>query len=188
QGGDAVALLPADEPVAAGGPIYAGRGTFYLGEPVQAFDGARAVVIPAGGDAVVIPTSFDRPLPPRPWLGESELVGGRWPAPEGGPAVALYRLDRRALAPTVRLAAAFDGLVALEGYDAPTVVRPGARQLLSLTWRVLGPGPPGLAQFAHAVSRAGDAERVLTGEDAEPYPSRGWRGGELVRSWFDLGL
>lgn len=191
QGVDArrlVAMLPPKEPIAAGSPIYGGRGTFYLGvsRDIAAFDSAHAVVIPAGGSAVILPVSFDSPRAATPFLPEAEAGLGWWPHPTAGaPGAALFRLEPRTLVPSRTLPATFADVVALDGYHADADVSPGGRLRVDLTWRVLGPAPHGIRQFAHAIDLAGN---VLAGEDAEPFPSRGWRGGELVRSWYELGL
>lgn len=190
-GRDAAALLatlPPDLPVAAGSPIYASQPTYYLDvprPPRAAFDGEHAVVLPADGGAVVVPSPPGLLGDVRARLGAEELSLGRWRDPDGHPAAALYLPTSASFELLRTLPARFGDVVAFDGYDLPTVARPGQAVRAMLGWRVLRPGPPGLFQLAHLVG-PGQAGRAWTSQDGEPFPSREWRGGERVLSWFDV--
>jgi hypothetical protein len=195
EGRAALELLraaPADAPISAGSRLYADRATFYFAEarqPAAVFEGSHALVLPADGQDTILARPADVPAELRARLGDPTAVAGTWPSEDGQPAAALYRADPRAFAPIRPLPAVIGAVAAVEGYDLSASVRPGGQQRFVLAWRALGPAPPGLFQFAHALAADGPGrERVWAIEDAAPFPSRGWRGGERALTWFDLRI
>jgi 4-amino-4-deoxy-L-arabinose transferase-like glycosyltransferase len=194
HGREAAALLGAERPVAAASRMYRERPTALLGArcpPDAAFDANRAIVLPPGGELVVLTPSEGMPGEVAERLGAAEQVGGRWPDERGRPSIALHRVDPGALLPAREVLAMVGGVLGLERYGLAPVLRPGDGQRLEVGWRVVGPpvaARDGLYQFAHVIRPVGDAEEVWAKEDVAPFPSGAWRGGERGLTWFRLDL